>query len=106
MDYNYIGGEIDVFGGKLTTDNLKRDSRVVVVSLDDVNGKSLKFAWGYDHIITDVMKSIDPTHPGVIRPLRLASMERIELPSGVERTASGGPTFEGFKRSGFSYKSL
>ena len=91
---------IDDFKGKLITDNLKYDSKIVSVTLDEINGDNKKFAWGYGIILNDLIKSdINTNSTGVIRPLNLIEVEKIEYP--IKRNKC--PSFNDFESMGYEY---
>jgi len=97
---------LNYFNGRLTTDNLKWGSKTTLVSLDEINEKGIKFSWGYDNIVNDLLErgALPKQNQGVIRPLKLISLEGIEYPAKAERTKSGNPTYNGFEDMGFVYK--
>ena len=99
-EFKTIETVINDFKGKLITDNLKYDSKIVSVSLDEINKQNKKFAWGYGHILTDLIKSdIDTSSTGVIRPLNLIKINKIEYPIKGNKC----PTFNDFERRGYEY---
>ncbi len=101
-----IIGITEMFRGKLTKDNIKWGSKTRVLRLDEINANPAKFAWGYDQVMNDLLERrvLPGEGLGVIRPLSLVSAERVQYPNGEERTFSGSPTYQGFRRTGFSYK--
>lgn len=99
-EFKTIEAIIDDFKGKLITDNLKYESKIVSVSLDEINGDNKKFAWGYGHILNDLISSdIDTSSIGVIRPLNLIEMKKIEYP--IKRNKC--PSFNDFESMGYEY---
>ena len=103
-EFETIETVIDEFDGKLITDNLKWGSKIVSVSLDEINKQNKEFAWGYGIILNDLIKSdIDTSSTGVIRPLNLIKVKKIKYPAEAERTKSGCPTFNGFESIGYEY---
>ncbi len=106
-EFETIETVIDEFDGKLITDNLKWGSKIVSVSLDEINGingNTKKFAWGYGHILNNLIKSyINPGSVGVIRPLNLIKVKKIKYPIEAETTESGCPTFNDFESIGYEY---
>ncbi len=93
------------FDGKLTTDNLKWGSRIVSVSLADINQKGRKFSWGYCSVVNALLANgYLPKQPnGVLRPLSLIGVSPLNCPPEVERTEAGCPTYAGFEKAGCSY---
>ena len=53
-DFLFVKGVIGKLDGKLTTDNIKYGSRIVAISLDEIN-KGKKFAWAYGYILRDFL---------------------------------------------------
>lgn len=102
-EFGTIEAIIDEFDGKLITDNLKWGSKIVSVSLDEINKQNKKFAWGYGHILNDLISSKLNKSVGVIRPLNLIKVKKIKYPAEAERTKSGCPTFSGFESIGYEY---
>ena len=110
-EFETIETIIDEFDGKLITDNIKWGSKIVSVTLDEINGNNKKFAWGYGHILNDLISSeLNKTtgvikSVGVIRPLKreLIKVKKINYPIGAETTESGCPTFKGLESIGFVY---
>ncbi|VVB81931.1 Uncharacterised protein [uncultured archaeon] len=96
-DYAHFKLMIELFSGRLTTDSWKHGSSVVDVSLKDINGRNLKFAWGYDKVINELLKANKlPEQPsGVIRPLGLVDVASLECPADIEKTEMGVPTYAG-----------
>ncbi|MBW2970471.1 hypothetical protein KY319_05090 [Candidatus Woesearchaeota archaeon] len=98
-DYAHLKMLIEVFSGRLTTDNWKHGSSIVDVTLKEINEKNMKFAWGYDKIINSLLRSgkLKGSSSGVIRTLDLVDVKR--LPVGfVDRTRSGVPTYAGLEQ--------
>lgn len=79
-DYAHFKIMIELFSGRLTTDNWKRGSSVVDVSLKDINKNNLKFAWGYDKVINELLKAGKlPKQPsGIVRPLELIDIAPLD----------------------------
>ncbi len=91
------------FDGKLTTDNLKWGSKIVAVSLKEINAKNLKFSWGYCQVMNDLLISgklpVQKHDDGVLRPLaNFVDAERIYR-SGQNETSTGCGTYEQFESS-------
>ncbi len=100
-EFKSIEAVLEEFGGKVTTDNVKRGSRVVAVSLDEINQKNIKCAWGYDYILNDLLYAEKLPHqePVIIRPLRLIEVMKIR-----EEELQTSPTFEAFEKAGYKYR--
>ncbi len=95
------------FDGKITTDNLKWGSHVVSTTLQEINLRNRKFAWGYCHIINELMKSgYSFLQPGVIRPLNLieaVQMKIVPREGSSEARIEAGPAFREFEDAGYEY---
>jgi len=101
-EFETIETIIDDFDGKLITDNLKWGSKIVSVSLDEINKQNKKFAWGYGHVLNNLIKLyINPGSVGVIRPLNLVEVEEIKYPDKTIRIVC--PTFNDFESMGYEY---
>ncbi len=107
-EFETIETIINDYNGELTTDNKNHKSKIVSVTLDEINGingNTKKFAWGYGLILNDLIKSyINPSSIGVIRPINLIKVKKIKYPAEAETTESGCPTFKGLESIGFVYK--
>jgi len=107
---DWMGEILAEYGGKLTTDNINRGSRIVSVTLDDINSQNKKFAWGYDIILNRVLFGdggflIGRNYePGVIRTLSLVSVSPMELPKKKDSNPDEGPSYEEIEAAGYSYK--
>ncbi|MBU4493035.1 MAG: hypothetical protein KKA61_01570 [Nanoarchaeota archaeon] len=104
-EFETIETIIDEFKGKLITDNIKWGSKIVSVTLDEINEDNKKFAWGYGRILNDLIKSyINPSSVGVIRPLKreLIKVKKINYPDKTRRIVC--PSFNDFERRGYVYK--
>ena len=111
-EFETIENIINACNGELTTDNKTHGSKIVSVTLDEINKQNKKFAWGYGRILNDLISSkLNKTagvikSVGVIRPLKreLIKVKKINYPIEAETTESGCPTFEGLESIGFVYK--
>mgnify|MGYP000921089259 CR=1 FL=1 len=51
-------------------------SQTTIVSIDDINKHSMKFSWGYDHVVNDLTKKGKlPKSAGILRPLNSISIK-------------------------------
>ena len=95
------------FDGKVTTDNLKWGSRVVSVTLKEINQKNTKFSWHYCHIVNELMNSgYSFLKPGVIRTLNLVQVSKMNYvpPEGSpDAKIEVGPTFEELEAAGYKF---
>lgn len=83
------------FKGKITTDNLKWDTKLECITLDKINKQNRKFSWGYDHVLNDLIELKLISHPlGMIRTMNLVEIKRIQHP---------GNSFKDFESSNFRY---
>lgn len=98
-DYAHLKMLIEVFSGRLTTDNWKHGSSIVDVTLKEINDKNMKFAWGYDKMINALLRSGKVKGPssGVIRTLDLVDVKRLGA-GVVERTEWGVPAYAGLQK--------
>ena len=105
-EFQTIERILQEFDGKVTTDNLRWDSRTVSVSLEEINLRNLKFSGGYDHVVNNLLElNVLPTQPlGVMRTLNLIKVSPIKYPSTAEMNKSGCPTFAGLEKAGYSYR--
>jgi len=96
------------FDGKITTDNLKWGSRIVAITLKEINQNNRKFSWGYCNIVNELMKvGYSFLQPGVIRPLNLIKVNQIEYApeeGSAEAKIEHGPTFADLEKSGYAYR--
>ena len=101
--HNSIESIIDEYNGKLTTDNLKWGSKIVSVSLEDINRQNTKFSWGYDQVLSTLLRESPVENDGVIRTLGFIDLREMDVPAEIERTKLGTPTYRGFESIGFQY---
>lgn len=106
-EFNKITKIIDEYNGALTTDNLKWGSKIVCMTIDEINEYKIKTAGGQNLIINNLITSkILPDNEKInIRPnvKNLINISRIKYPSDGELTESGCPTFKGFEDMGYRY---
>ena len=93
------------YNGRLTTDNVLRGSRSEFITLDQINTRGDKFAWGYcqklDHLLREGYLP-QKNSVGVIRPLRRDLIEVTTLPKDKNLNFS---SFEEFvSLTGHTYK--
>ncbi len=97
-EFQTINEVLNEFEGVVTTDNLKWNSKVVSVSLDDINSQGMKFAWGYDKIINQLKSHIPPIKEGIIMPSELINIEKINPLQKIESS-----TYQMYERKGMQY---
>jgi len=84
--------------GKLTTDNLKRGSKIGFVSQHDIEHRKYKFAWGYDHTVEDLSRTnCLPTKFYLPQSCHHVKIEPVVV-TAVK------PEFKDFEAAGFDYK--
>jgi hypothetical protein len=86
---------------KLTVDNYKLNSKCAITTIEDINRNNSKIAWGYDHILNDLMEIEFRRSDRIYRPLSIASATPI-LRGGPAQ----GPSFDNIKALGHTYKNL
>jgi len=95
------------FDGKVTTDNLKYGSRVVSVTLKEINQRNSKFSWHYGNIVNELISSgYSFLKPGVIRTLNLVHVSKMRhLPPecSLDTKIKEGPTFEELESAGYKF---
>ncbi len=105
-EFSQLEAMIKEFDGRLTTDNLKWGGRIVAVSLSEINNKNMKFSWGYDHIVNDMLprlKILRQPH-GVLRTMSdLVKIEVMQYLESIRIPFDTGPTYEDTEKSGYQY---
>jgi len=106
-NFMHIENVLKEFDGKVTTDNLKWGSRIVSTTLQEINLHNRKFAWGYCHVVNELVSSgYDFFKPGVIRPLRLMHLSPMKYRPAEESSEAkieAGPAFKDFEAAGYKY---
>lgn len=84
------------FDGKLTTDNLRWGSRIVSISLPEINQDNRKFSWAYDKVMNSMFENgLLPAQPvGVLRELSLVDVKPVFYFEPMEKSELGCPTFQ------------
>ena len=96
-EFKTIESVIEEFDGKLTTDTLKWESKILAISLNEINQENRKFSWAYDHTLNHFLDSQEKDYSKVIRPLSLVQIEEI--------TPKNLRSFEELEKLGFKYSS-
>ena len=97
----YIQELIRAHNGLLSTDNLTHGSHTACVSLSQINERNHKFAWGYDKILSDLVRNTFQRPIGVLRSLDSIAIEPISLPKTL--IAKNLP-FKDLMSHGFKYE--
>lgn len=111
--FNYWRNLLEEFDGKLTTDNLRWNSRIVFKSIDEiVNDDEIKFAYGYDHVLDALLQEgfIERDTARKLRTLRHAEfihLKRMKFTNKMTKDERDvdveAPTYEDLAKQGFRY---